>query len=80
MLEALVSDADGQPVSDATVAFDLDMTNMSHGKYVVPAVPAGNGRYTGMVFFRMGGPWRVIVSTERPGRPTEQVRFDFAVR
>lgn len=78
-LEALITDSDGLPVPDAAIAFDIDMTNMSHGKYVVPAAPQGNGRYSGDVSFLMPGPWRAIVSIERPGRPAETVRFDFRV-
>lgn len=78
-LEALVTDSDGQPVSDAAVAFDIDMTNMSHGKYVVQAAPQENGRYSGEVSFLMPGPWRAIVTVERPGRPAERARFDFQV-
>jgi hypothetical protein len=66
-------------VDDATISFDIDMTNMSHGKYVVAAAPQGNGRYAGQVRFMMPGPWRAIARIERPGQPAEQVRFDFNV-
>ena len=79
-LEAVVTDAQGQPVADAQVAFDLDMTNMSHGKYVVEAAHQGNGRYASQVRFMMPGPWRAITTIERPGKPAEKVRFDFNVR
>lgn len=78
-LEVLITGADGQPVSDAVVTFDIDMTNMSHGKYVVSAAPQENGRYAGEVSFLMPGPWRAIVSVERPGRTVESARFDFQV-
>lgn len=78
-LEAVVTDAKGQPVDDARVTFDLDMTNMSHGKNVVAAAFKGAGRYTGVVNFMMGGPWRVIVGVERAGLPAQTVRFDFSV-
>lgn len=77
-LEALVFDADGQPVSDAAISFDIDMTNMSHGKNVTAAESLGDGRYSGDVFFLMPGPWRVIVGVERAGETTT-VRFDFMV-
>ena len=80
VLEATVTDAQGQPVTDAQVAFDLDMTNMSHGKNVVAAAPQGDGRYAGRAFFMMPGPWRVITFVARPGQPTVQARFDFQVR
>jgi hypothetical protein len=78
-LEALVTDAQGRPVDDAQVSFDLDMTTMSHGKNIVVATPQGNGRYVGQVRFMMPGPWRVILVVARPGRAAEQARFDFGV-
>jgi hypothetical protein len=78
-LEAIVTDTKGQPINDARVLFDLDMTTMSHGKNIVAAAPQGNGRYVGQVRFMMPGPWRAITVVERPGQPAEQVRFDFNV-
>ena len=78
-LEAVVTDTKGQPINDARVSFDLDMTTMSHGKNIVAAAPQGNGRYVGQVRFMMPGPWRAITVVERPGQPAEQVRFDFNV-
>ena len=45
-LEALVTDSNGQPITDATISFDIDMTNMSHGKNVVTASSLGEGRYS----------------------------------
>lgn len=78
-LDAYLVGADGQPVTDATVTFDIDMTNMSHGEYLVAAEPAGEGHYTGNVHFSMPGPWRVIAIVERPGAETARLRFEFAV-
>jgi hypothetical protein len=78
-IDALVTDASGQPISDAKVSFDIDMTNMSHGKNVIAAQPAGAGHYTGNLFFMMPGPWRVIVSVAIGGQ-TSTVRFDFNVK
>ncbi len=78
-LDAYLVGADGQPITDATVTFDIDMTNMSHGAYLVEAVPAGEGHYTGDVHFSMPGPWRVIAIVERPGAETAKLRFEFAV-
>lgn len=74
----MIFDADGQPVSDAAISFDIDMTNMSHGKNVTAAESLGDGWYSGEVFFLMPGPWRVIVGVERAGETTT-VRFDFMV-
>jgi YtkA-like len=70
---------DGQPVADATVTFDTDMTNMSHGLYLVKAEPSGDGYYRGRVRFMMPGPWRIVVIVERPGRETVKSRFEFRV-
>ncbi len=79
ILEALVTDPLGKPVTDATVSFDIDMTNMSHGKNVVTAKSSGNGRYAGTLFFMMPGPWRVIVAIASPGQPAASERFNFTV-
>lgn len=76
--EAVLADAKGQPVTDAKISFDIDMTNMSHGKNVVAATASGAGHYTGKVSFQMPGPWRVLVAIERGGQ-TSTVRFDFSV-
>jgi hypothetical protein len=71
---------DGQPISDARVTYDTDMTNMSHGPYLVEAAPSGAGRYEGKVHFSMPGPWRVITIIERPGQPAVRLRFEFRVK
>jgi hypothetical protein len=76
--EAFVTDANGQPITNATISFDINMTNMNHGKNVVTASPLGNGRYSGVMHFLMAGPWRVIVDIDRAGQ-TDTVRFDFMV-
>jgi len=79
ILEAYVTDASGRPVEGAQVSFDLNMTNMNHGKNVVTAAAQGGGRYSGRVRFMMPGPWRVIVRVAEPGRPPEDLRFEFNV-
>jgi YtkA-like len=76
--EVLVADAHGQPITDATITFDINMTNMNHGKNVVTASPLGEGRYRAVEHFLMAGPWRVIVGIDRAGQ-TNTVRFDFMV-
>jgi uncharacterized iron-regulated membrane protein len=78
-LEAIVTDASGQPVSDAKVTLDLNMTNMNMGKYTVVATPAGSGRYTSNVSYSMAGPWRVTVTVERAGQAAASAHFDFSV-
>lgn len=77
-LEVFIADLDGKSISDATISFDIDMTNMSHGKNVTIAESLGDGRYSADVHFLMPGPWRVIVGIERAGQTTT-VQFDFMV-
>lgn len=78
-LDVYLVGADGKPITDAAVTFDIDMTNMSHGAYLVAAEPAVEGHYTGNVHFSMPGPWRVIAIVERPGQEPVKMRFEFAV-
>jgi len=78
-IDEYVVDSSGQPVTDAKVTFDIDMTNMSHGQTLVTAEPTGNGHYVGSVHFSMPGPWRIITIIERPGREAVKLRFEFRV-
>jgi hypothetical protein len=77
--EVQITDASGKMIDDAKATFDLNMTNMNHGKNIVGATPFGGGRYRGEVRFMMPGPWRAIVRIERPGNPAVDLRFDFKV-
>ena len=79
LLQALVTDGAGKPVSDARLTFDVDMTNMSHGKNVTAAAHVADGRYDANVNFMMPGPWRLIVALERAGQQAGTARFDFNV-
>jgi hypothetical protein len=79
-LDTFLATSDGQPVTGAKVTYDTDMTNMSHGSYLVPAEPAEAGHYVGRVHFSMAGPWRVITIIERPGMPPVRLRFAFRVQ
>lgn len=78
IFEVFVVDTNSQPITDAKISYDIDMTNMSHGKYVVEATSIGEGYYTGKVAFLMPGPWRVLVAIDRSGQ-TSTIRFDFKV-
>ena len=78
-IDAYLVGSDGQPITDAKVTFDIDMTNMSHGQYLVDAQPAGDGHYAGRVHFSMPGPWRIIAIVERPGHERAKLRFEFRV-
>jgi hypothetical protein len=78
-LEAFVVDTNGQPVSDAVLTFDINMTNMNMGRSILRPALVGAGRYSRAVFFSMSGPWRVIISIARAGQ-TSNVQFDFTVK
>jgi hypothetical protein len=78
-MDAYLVGTGGEPITDARVTFDADMTNMSHGLYLVPAEPTGAGHYIGNVRFLMPGPWRVLAIVERPGREAVKLRFEFTV-
>jgi hypothetical protein len=77
--EAYICDGANQPVTDASLSFDLNMTNMNHGKNVVSAEVLGDGFYVGTVSFLMPGPWRAIVTIEHGGQ-TSAVKFEFNVK
>jgi hypothetical protein len=79
LIQVFLIDASGQPVSDATVTFSFNMTNMNMGEYTLYATLYGDGRYqSGKAFFSMSGPWRVIVAIARAGVKSS-VSFDFLV-
>lgn len=80
IVDAYLVGDDGEPVEGASVTFDIDMTNMSHGKQVAPTTAAGEGHYAGDVHFMMPGPWRIIATIERPGQSPVQLRFEFQVQ
>jgi hypothetical protein len=78
-LEAIITDPSGKAIEGAKITFDLNMTNMNHGKNVVAAAERGKGQYLGEARFMMPGPWRVIVRIEAAGHPSEDLRFEFQV-
>lgn len=77
-LDAYVIDSKGQPVSDATLTFTMNMTNMNMVSHVVTPTLVGNGHYSGQVFLSMPGPWRVTITIARAGQ-TNTTQFDFTV-
>jgi hypothetical protein len=79
-LHTFLTDSAGKPVNDVQVTYDTDMTNMSHGLYLVSAEPASEGHYVGNVHFSMPGPWRVITIVERTGQQPVRLRFEFRVK
>lgn len=79
-LDLALTDAAGQPVKDAVVQFDFDMTNMSMGQNAADAPGDGQGHYRARVHFSMDGPWRVIARVRRPGQAEAALRFEFSVK
>ena len=77
-LDAYVIDSKGQPVSDATLTFDLNMTNMNMGSHLVTPTLVGDGHYSGQVFLSMPGPWRATITIVHAGQ-TNTTQFDFTV-
>ena len=68
-------DADGQNISDAKLAIDMDMPAMPMPPNSPKAVWQ-NDAYRGVAVFTMAGAWQVTVKIERPGQGQEQVVFD----
>lgn len=79
-VDAYLESTDSQPVEGASVTFDIDMTNMSHGETLIATQSMGGGHYAGDVHFSMPGPWRIIATVERPGQTPVQLRFEFEVQ
>jgi len=78
-LRIVLTDAQGQPVTDATVALEytMDMPGMMIDK--AQAAHSGGGVYEAKVRFTMAGPWGVTVSVQRPGQAEVRERFTVQV-
>jgi len=70
-----VKDAQGNPVTDATVALEytMDMPGMTIDK--VQASHTREDVYEAKVRFTMAGPWGVTVGVQRPGQSEVRERF-----
>ena len=60
-----VADANGKPVTDAKVAFKIEMPTMGMGGGEVQAQADGKGVYTGKAFTSMAGTWHMSVTVAR---------------
>ena len=60
-----VADADGKPVTDAKVAFKIEMPTMGMGGGEVQAQGDGKGVYTGKASTSMAGTWHMSVTVAR---------------
>ena len=67
-----VTDAQGQPVSGATVEVHLAMPGMDMGDDTVTTEADGSGAYAGMGRFTMSGDWRATVTASAGGRSATQ--------
>ena len=79
-LRVEVKDAQGKPVTDATVALEytMDMPGMMIEKAL--ASHSGGGVYEAKVKFAMAGSWGVTVSVQRPGQAEVRERFTVNAR
>jgi hypothetical protein len=71
-IEAVVKQADGTPVTDATVSVTFRMPampamNMPEMHTTAPLTHQGDGRYTGTGELMMAGTWNVTVTVSRDG-------------
>jgi len=79
-LRISIKDADGAPVSEATVTTSVNMTNMDMGEAQPFVTDLGRGRYRSIVDFVMRGPWKVTLTVAVPGKLKPQsASFDFVV-
>jgi len=73
----LLSGATQQPVTNARVTLQCDMTEMDMSTGKVDAHPQGDGTYLANLQFSMSGLWHVHVNISAPGTPPASA--DFAV-
>ena len=57
----------GEPIEDANVSLQYDMTVMEHGPFQLLAVPTGRGHYLAAVDFAMDGVFWLNVSADAAG-------------
>jgi hypothetical protein len=82
MLDIVVTDANGKPVTGLKLATSVAMTSMDMGTEHPQVIEGPAGHYITMVSFSMSGPWRVMLAGSVPGAdPTGAVRaaLDFNV-
>jgi hypothetical protein len=67
-----VTDANGKPVSDATVELVVTMIDMDHGEHKWPARMIAPGVYEGKANFFMVGPWNLDVRVKKGSQSKSQ--------
>jgi hypothetical protein len=78
--EVTVTQADGMPLTDATVAAVFSMPampsmNMPAMRTDVPLTHAGGGSYRGAGNLAMGGTWNVAITVTKDGAPVATKKF-----
>ena len=73
-----VKDDAGNPVDDARVTFDLNMTTMNMGTQEGVASAQGNGNYAVVGRLSMKGPWKVSTKVTMPDG--KEISKDFSVK
>ncbi len=66
-LDLYLTDANGQPVTDAVVNLEYDMLYMSHGQSRATTRNQKDGHYLSALNYEMFGPWALDAKIELPG-------------
>src|SRR5439155_11496939 len=74
-----VRDADGHPVSGASVGFTYTMDMPGMAIEQTHARELGDGVYEAPAQFSMAGPWGLVVEVTRPGKPPVREKFTLRV-
>ena len=75
-----VTDAQGKPVTGATITASVAMTSMDMGTTYPAVTEKGAGQYTSTVNFSMTGPWQVKVKVTAPGQKPQTKAFNFTAK
>jgi hypothetical protein len=74
-----LKDAQGRPVTGATVSVTTGMPSMGHGGPGGTFVDQGNGTYSARGVFGMGGDWRATITVVLPGQEPIRKEIDFII-
>lgn len=73
MVNVILSDAGGQPISGATVELEGNMTHAGMSPVISSTKETGSGRYEAPLEFNMAGDWFILVRATLPdGRKLER--------
>lgn len=75
-----ITDAQGKPVTGATITMSVAMTSMDMGTTHPAVTEKGAGQYATVANFSMAGPWRVKVKVTAPGQKPQTKAFDFSAK